>query len=104
MLFSALDVPILRAAGKGVTGIKLRDEDEVIAFELAIGSLAGPTVKTSFGRELVVRERKFGIGKRGGRGKVVLQRGTMDGWERPMVVALGKPTSPAVVAEEPEES
>ncbi|NCG19781.1 MAG: DNA topoisomerase 4 subunit A [Rhodobacterales bacterium] len=104
MLFSALDVPILRAAGKGVTGIKLRDEDEVIAFELAIGSLAGPRVKTSFGRELVVRERKFGIGKRGGRGKVVLQRGTMDGWERPMVVALGKPTSPAVVAEEPEES
>jgi DNA gyrase subunit A len=94
MLFPVSEVPVLRAAGKGVTGIKLRDGDELIAAELARGSLAGPTVHTSFGRELVVRERKFGVSKRGGRGKVVLKRGTIDIWDRGPTLALGKPDAP----------
>ena len=90
MLFAVAEIPILRAAGKGVNGIRLRDGDEVLAFELARNALEGPSVTTSFGRELVVRERKFGIGKRGGRGKVVLQRGSIDHWERGPIVALAK--------------
>ena len=36
---------------------------------------------TSFGREVVVRERTF-EGTRGGRGKVVLRRGTIESWAR----------------------
>jgi DNA gyrase subunit A len=88
IVFDGAEVPILKAAGKGVTGIKTRDGDEVMAFELARGSLDGPTVVTSFGRELVVRERKFGLSKRGGRGKVVLKRGTIDSWQRGAILRL----------------
>jgi len=88
IVFALDDTPILKAAGKGVTGIKLRDDDEVIAFELARSTLQGPTVTTSFGRDLVVRERKFGLGKRGSRGKVVLKRGSIDGWQRAPIVAV----------------
>ncbi len=88
LVFEVAEVPVLKAAGKGVTGIKLRDADEVMAFELGRGSLEGPTVITSFGRELVVRERKFGLGHRGGRGKVVLTRGTIDEWLREPVILL----------------
>jgi len=91
IVFELTDVPVLKAAGKGVTGIKLREGDEVMAFELGRSSLDGPTVTTSFGRELVVRERKFGITKRGGRGKVVLTRGTIDAWHREPRVMLEAP-------------
>ena len=69
MVFSSDEVPVLRAAGKGVTGIKLRPEDAVMACELGVSSLDGPLVITGQGRELVVRERKFGISKRGARGR-----------------------------------
>ncbi|MFT7520503.1 MAG: DNA gyrase subunit A [Kiritimatiellia bacterium] len=88
MLFKADDVSILRAAGKGVMGIKLRDDDRVMCMELATKSLDGPTVITGNGRELVVRERKFGVSTRGGRGNVVLKRGSIDTWVREPIVAL----------------
>jgi len=88
IVFEVSEVSILKAAGKGVLGIKTRKGDEVMAFELAHNSLEGPTVVTSFGRELVVRERKFGVSKRGGRGKVVLKRGSIDVWKREPVLWL----------------
>ncbi|MCB9678808.1 MAG: DNA topoisomerase IV subunit A [Alphaproteobacteria bacterium] len=94
MIFPVGETPILARGGKGSTGIKVRDDDEVVAFELVTGSLQGPEVMTSFGRELVVRERKFGISKRGGRGKVVLKRGSIDEWKRNPIVQLGVPDTP----------
>ncbi|MBN2799046.1 MAG: DNA topoisomerase IV subunit A [Deltaproteobacteria bacterium] len=90
MLFPVAEVPILKASGKGVTGIKLREDDEVMAFELAISSLDGPTVITGQGRDVVVRERKFAVSKRGGRGHVVLRRGTIDTWVQSPALLLGK--------------
>jgi len=95
MLFPVSETPILARGGKGSIGIKIRDDDHVLAFELAVGSLQGPEVGTSFGRDLVVRERKFGVGRRGGRGKVVLKRGSIDTWKRESVVQLGGPDIPA---------
>ncbi|MEZ4319578.1 MAG: DNA topoisomerase IV subunit A [Myxococcota bacterium] len=94
MLFEVSEAPILARGGKGSIGMKLRDDDHIVAFELAVGSLEGPEVLTSFGRDLVVRERKFGISKRGGRGKVVLKRGSIDSWKRDPVVQLGVPDTP----------
>ena len=49
MVFSSDEVPVLRAAGKGVTGIKLRPEDAVMACELGVSSLDGPLVITGQG-------------------------------------------------------
>ncbi len=89
MLFAVSETPVLKATGKGVMGIKLRDDDEVMAFELARSTMQGPEVVTNGGREFVVRERKFGMSKRGGRGKVILQRGSIDVWHREPVIALG---------------
>ena len=68
---------------------KLRDDDEVMAFELASSTMQGPSVVTNGGRDFVVRERKFGMSKRGGRGKVILQRGSIDVWHREPIIALG---------------
>jgi DNA gyrase subunit A len=98
-VFPASEVGVLRAAGKGVTGIKLKADDSVVAFELASGPMEGPIVVTSFGRELEVRERKFGLASRGARGKVVLVRGSIDVWKRAPVVWSGEESPrPAPVA------
>jgi DNA gyrase subunit A len=101
MCFEVVEVPILRAAGKGVMGIKVRPNDRVMACELAQNTLQGPAVVTSRGRELVVRTRKFGITRRGGRGRVVLKRGSIDLWHRQPVLLLGVPDTPPE-DEEPE--
>jgi DNA gyrase subunit A len=92
MVFALDEVPILRSAGKGTMGIKLRDDDEVMAFELAFGARRGARVITGLGRELRVTERKFGLSKRGGRGNVVLRRGTIDIWQTEPEVLLGPVT------------
>jgi DNA gyrase subunit A len=89
MLYNVNDVAVLRGSGKGTMGIKLRSHDEVLAFELARGSLEGPEVVTARGRTLVVRERKFGISKRGGRGRVVLQKGQIATWNVQPTMMLG---------------
>lgn len=88
MLFPIDEAPLLKAPGRGTTGITLREGDEVMAVELVAGSLAGPTVTTEGGRSFVVRERKFGVSKRGTRGKVVLKRGTIDHWARHPILRL----------------
>jgi DNA gyrase subunit A len=89
-VFPASEVAVLRAAGKGVTGLKLKPDDELVAFELASGPMEGPVVVTSFGRELEVRERKFGLSARGSRGKVVLVRGSIEAWRRGPAVWTGE--------------
>jgi DNA gyrase subunit A len=88
MTFPSSEAPILRSQGKGVAGIRLRDDDQIMAFELSTQPGDGPTVVTAKGRTLVVRPRVF-AGRRGGRGKVVLQRGTIETWVRtPEVFAV----------------
>lgn len=91
MLFATEEAPVLKGSGKGVIGIKLRDDDELLAFELVKEgrSLDGCTVITGQGRELVVRTRKFELSSRGGRGNVVLRRGTIDTWVRRPQLAFG---------------
>jgi DNA gyrase subunit A len=81
--FPAEEVKIIRSSGKGVTGIKLRPGDQVLAFELTREKFKGASVTTSTGREEVVRPSKF-AGKRGGRGRVVLKRGSFVSWEQPV--------------------
>ncbi len=97
-VFPAADVAILRAAGKGVTGIKTKEND-VLAFALAQDPSEGPTVVTSFGRDIVVRQKTFDS-KRGGRGKVVLRRGTIDTWVRGPELWLGEDEAASVLADD----
>nr|MBA2322328.1 DNA topoisomerase [Deltaproteobacteria bacterium] len=90
-VFPVMEIGVLKAPGKGVTGIKLREDDRVMAFDLARAKADGITVITALGREVVVSpgERGFQDTPRGGRGKVVLQRGTIDTWVRSGPVIIG---------------
>ncbi|MEQ1567679.1 MAG: DNA topoisomerase IV subunit A [Myxococcota bacterium] len=103
LVYAASHLPVLKAAGKGVTAIKLRDdaEDTVVAFELAPDADSGPTVVTSLGRELTVREATFGLGERGGKGHVVLRRGSIDVWRREPRLLRGP--EPEVTVAKPEQ-
>jgi len=99
LTFDVDEVPVLKAAGKGVIGLKTRKGDRLVAFELASGAGDGPTVVTSNGREEVVRHRKFGA-SRGGKGRVIIRRGTLDTWVHEPVVRLGVPDTPREPDEE----
>jgi DNA gyrase subunit A len=96
MVFPTDEIGILRAAGKGVTGIKLRPGDEVMAAEVVRSPSDGPVVTTGLGREVMVKEKKFGISNRGNRGTVVLKRGTIDAWIRTPQVLLAGTDEPEV--------
>jgi DNA gyrase subunit A len=96
LVFDSAEVNMLRAAGRGVTAIKLQEGDSVMAAELCTSTMDGPTVVTAQGREFVVRERKFKRASRGGRGRVVLKRGSIETWISKPMVALG----PAKAGEE----
>jgi DNA gyrase subunit A len=85
-------LPELQAAGKGVTGIKLRDNDHVFAAALTRQPGGGPKIETEMGREETIRPRKF-EGKRGGRGKVLLKRGVLVSWEQGTVVRTNNKTA-----------
>jgi DNA gyrase subunit A len=100
LVFPADDAPLLKAAGKGVTGIKLPDDARAMAAGIVRDRSDGPTVITSFGREVVVREGKFG-GSRGNKGGIILRRGSIDTWVRePEVWRLPVPEEEAEEAEE----
>ena len=54
--------------------------------------------------EVVVRERTYGLGKRGGKGRALLKKGTVALWVRTPVVKLGMPDpvpTPEAPPEEP---
>jgi len=84
LTFPVLQANCLKGAGKGVTGMKLRPGDFVLAFELTTHRLQGATVTTNQGREEVVRPNKY-RGSRAGRGKVVLKRDRFVSWAQPIL-------------------
>ncbi len=100
-VYPVVEVPILKAAGKGSAGIKLIGEDHVIAFVLAAARDEGPTIVTPQGREVHVTEREQGLHTHGSRGRVVLKRGQMRDWAPDPVIATHDPDAEA---EDPEVS
>ena len=79
LTFPVSEAKFIRGAGKGVIAIKLRDGDQVLAFELTRHKFEGAQVRTPQGREETVRPSKF-AGKRAARGSVVLKRGRFVDW------------------------
>jgi DNA gyrase subunit A len=84
LTFPVSEINVVKGAGKGVTAIKTRPEDPVIAFELVSGLHEGARVYTASNREEVVRPSKHG-GTRAGRGTVVMKRGKFERWEQRMI-------------------
>lgn len=79
LAFPVSEVSVLKGPGKGVTGIKLKAGDSVVAYDLVTGERSGVTVQTTRGRDVVVSPKKYG-GSRAGRGQAVIQRGGFQDW------------------------
>jgi DNA gyrase/topoisomerase IV subunit A len=89
LAFPVAEVPVLKAPGKGVTGIKIKDDEAgVLAFELVRDPADGAKVTTTMGREVVVSHKAYG-GARGARGAAVIKRGGFEGWAREPMLWLG---------------
>ncbi len=86
MLFWVGEIPPKANAIRGVNAIKLAPGDTILGFCLASKKREGLTVKTSRGRELIVRETSYKPSRRGGRGAVVLKVGTLTECEWPVIL------------------
>ncbi len=79
LAFPVEEASVLKGPGKGVTAIKLKKDDTVIAFTLVVEPDDGVIVQTTRGREVQVSPKKFG-GSRAARGQAVIQRGGFQEW------------------------
>ncbi len=98
LCFTVDDVPVIRAAGKGVIAVKLKESDRVFAWELTSDPSTGPTVVTALGREEVVRPARF-TAARAGLGKALFtgqgkRSATLALWKRGPEVRLDLPRTP----------
>ncbi|TVR03309.1 MAG: DNA topoisomerase IV subunit A [Deltaproteobacteria bacterium] len=75
LIFPVDEVKILSGAGKGVTAIKLQNDDHVLGFVLTTERMGGLEVETNRGRTEVVRPNKFGVSGRGNRGREIIRLG-----------------------------
>lgn len=97
IIFPVWEIPVVAGAAKGVLAIKLGYDDRVLGFVLSDKKREGLTVKTSRGAEQVIRSTKFPVARRGGRGMVVLQRGSFDS-------IVSEPVEPVPAEEIPAEA
>ncbi len=86
LIFPVAQVPVFRSAAKGVIAMRLyEDDDRVLGFVIADAAREGLEVETSRGRTEIVRTTKFEVANRGGKGRTVIQRGTLKGVKPPAV-------------------
>lgn len=79
LIFPVAEVNVVSGAAKGVAAIRLIEEDDrVIGFVLSDRKRDGLTVRTSRGATQVVRATKYPVSPRGGKGHLILQRGSLD--------------------------
>ena len=86
MLFHVDEIPPKATAIRGVNAIKLASGDSILGFVLTVKKRQGLTVWTSRGRELIVRETSYRPVKRGSKGSVVIQVGSLSRCEWPLVL------------------
>jgi DNA gyrase subunit A len=91
LAFPVLHLKLLRGSGKGVRAIKVAATDRVLDFVLANTREEGLELDTTRGRHVVVSEKEYGLGRRGGKGSVVIKRGGLLPIQRPALVIGQKP-------------
>ncbi len=77
LAFPTAEANLLKAAGKGVTGIKLAGTDAVVVFAVARAKGEGPEITLSTGRTFQVT-LSSAAGPRAGKGRQLLKRGTTE--------------------------
>ncbi|MCB9780058.1 MAG: DNA topoisomerase IV subunit A [Alphaproteobacteria bacterium] len=79
LCFPVPEISYAKAAAKGVTAIKLGPDDRVMAFGLARTRMDGVAVRTSQGRDEVIRPNKY-TATRANKGRLVLKRDRFTEW------------------------
>lgn len=79
LVFGVDQVPLLRNPGRGVGALKLEEGDAILSFALATKSNEGLEVETNRGRKERVTPRRYTIGRRNNRGRLVIRRGNFTG-------------------------
>ena len=77
MIFPTTEVPVRLGPSKGVKGMRLASDDRLIGAVVSANSRDGVSVKTSRGREEVIRRTKYDSSRRGGKGRKIIQRGEL---------------------------
>ncbi len=86
LIFRVAEVPTFKSAAKGVVAMRLGGPaDRVLGLALATAARDGLEVETSRGRTEVVRTTKFELTHRGGKGRTVIERGTLRSVKPPPV-------------------
>ena len=91
LCFGVAEVPVIKASGKGVIAIKLKETDRVFAWELSTDPQQGPLVVSALGREELVKPSKY-AGARAARGHGIFRRGHFALWKRGPEVRLNAPS------------
>ncbi len=75
IVFSLMDVPILKTAGKGYRALSLDPGSVIAAARVVPDDASGVRVQISDNRELTISVRRMTRGERGGKGRLLLRRG-----------------------------
>ena len=73
------EVTYLSGPGKGVKLIRLAKEDSLLGFRAAIDDRDTLTVKTSLGGQQRINTARYEVSSRGGKGRLLLKRGSLTG-------------------------
>jgi DNA gyrase subunit A len=79
LCYPLTEVPVVKAAGKGVAAIKLDEGDTVFAAELSVLPEEGPVVLTAIGKAEVISPARF-AGARAAKGKALVKAGRLHSW------------------------
>jgi DNA gyrase subunit A len=86
LIFPVGQVPVFKSAAKGVIGMRLEaGDDRLLGFAVADAAREGLKVETSRGRTEIVRTTKFEVQNRGGKGRTIIERGTLKSVKPPAV-------------------
>ena len=76
-VFPVIDVPVLKTAGKGYRAIGLDPGTVVAAARIVKNPEEGVRIELSDHREITISERRLAGGERGGKGRLLMRRGTI---------------------------
>ncbi|MFN3596495.1 MAG: DNA topoisomerase (ATP-hydrolyzing) subunit A [Rubricoccaceae bacterium] len=78
LIFPVQQVPVFKSAAKGVIAMRLQGpDDRVLGMAVSDAARDGLEVETSRGRKEIVRTTKFDVSNRGGKGRTIIERGTL---------------------------
>ena len=77
LIFPVEEIPPIASAGKGVIAMRMKPEDTLIGAALSANKREGLAVKTSRGREDIVRRTKYKPARRAGKGYPVILHGEL---------------------------